>query len=100
MVIRYQGDGRKMKLYDPSISPTESIMRQYRIPLTRENFLACGGYDGREPDAEEEQEIPLRFRLCESCWVYPCRCTIPGVAGFECECDPCAARNTTKDGKR
>ena len=81
---------QKPKPYDPNISPTESVMRQYRIPLTRGNFLACGGYD-REPDAEEEQEIPLMFRLCETCWVYPCICTIPGVVEV-CKCEPCTAR--------
>lgn len=99
MVIRYQGDDRKMKPYDPSISPTESIMRHYEVPMTRENYLVFGGFES-EPDAEQEAEIPLMFRLCETCWVYPCICTIPGVAGFECECEPCAARNTTTGGKR
>jgi hypothetical protein len=85
--MRYEG-GRKMA---PSISPIEAIMEQYRVPMTRENFLACSGFDG-EPDAEQEAEIPLRFRLCENCYSHPCRCTIPGVAAFECECEPCAAR--------
>ena len=56
-----------------------------------ENFLACSGFEG-EPDAEQEAEIPLRFRLCENCYSQPCRCTIPGVAAFDCECDPCTAR--------
>jgi hypothetical protein len=55
---------------DPNVSPTVAIMRQYRIPLTRENYLACGGYE--ELDAEQEAELPLQFRLCEMCRVYPC----------------------------
>jgi hypothetical protein len=91
MVIRYQGDDRKMKPYEPTISPTESIMRRYGVPMTRENFLVCGGFEG-EPDAEQEAEIPLVFRLCETCYSHLCRCAIPGVAAFECDCEPCAAR--------
>jgi hypothetical protein len=89
--MKYEGGGRKM---DPSISPIEAIvaiMKKYGVPMTRENFLVCGGFEG-EPDAEQEAEIPLRFRLCENCYSHPCRCTIPGVTGFECECEPCAAR--------
>jgi hypothetical protein len=80
-----------MKPYDPNLSPTESIMRHYHVPMTRENYLILGGFEG-EPDAEQEAEIPVQFRLCYTCSCYPCRCAIPGVAGFDCECEPCTAR--------
>jgi hypothetical protein len=85
--MTYEG-GRKM---DPSISPIVAIMKRYGVPLTRDNFLVCSGFDG-EPDAEQEAETPLRFRLCENCYSHPCRCKIPGVSAFDCECDPCTAR--------
>ena len=80
-----------MKPYDPNLSPTESLMMHYGVPMTRENYLILGGFEG-EPDAEQEAEIPERFRLCWECSSLPCRCTIPGVAGFDCECEPCTAR--------
>ena len=90
--MKYQGDSRKM---DPNFSPSESVMPHYGVPMTRENFLVFGGFEG-EPDTEQESEIPLRFRLCERCWVYPCQCTIPGVAEV-CECDPCSARRNARE---
>ena len=90
MSEKYEGDGRRMV---PGESPTVAIMKRYGVPMTRENYLECGGFDGREPDAEEEQGIvPLLFRKCDQCSCHPCVCTIPGVAGFDCECEPCTAR--------
>jgi hypothetical protein len=78
---------------DPWESPTLAIMRHYGAPLTREVYIALNwGDSAYEPTAEEEVEMPVEFQSCDRCWYYPCRCTIPGVAGFDCECEPCTAR--------
>ena len=53
-----KSDGLKM---DPSVSPTESLMKHYKVPMTRENYLDLAGFEG-PPNAEQENEIPLRFR--------------------------------------
>lgn len=50
-----------MKPYDPKISPTESIMQHYKVPMTRENYLELAGFEGA-PNAEQEAQIPVRFR--------------------------------------
>lgn len=50
-----------MKPYNTNISPTESIMLHYKVPMTRENFLELAGFEGA-PTAEQEQQIPARFR--------------------------------------
>jgi hypothetical protein len=50
-----------LKPYDPKISPTESLMKHYGVPFTRENYLELAGYDSA-PTAEQEQQIPVRFR--------------------------------------
>ena len=51
-----------MKPYDPNVSPTESLMAHYKVPMTRENYLELAGFEG-EPTAEQEADIPTRFRL-------------------------------------
>jgi hypothetical protein len=50
-----------LKPYDPKTSPTESLMRHYKVPMTRENYLILSGFEG-DPTAEQEQQIPARFR--------------------------------------
>ena len=61
---KYKGDGRRLKHGE---SPTEAIMKRYGIPMTRENYLRANSLDGEvyKPTAEEEQQIPKRFRLPE-----------------------------------
>jgi hypothetical protein len=47
--------------YNPKVSPTEALMKLYKVPMTRENFLELAGFEGA-PTSEQEQQIPVRFR--------------------------------------
>ncbi len=48
-------------------SATEELMKEYKVPMTRENYLRLNSHDGElyTPTAEEEADIPVRFRLPE-----------------------------------
>ena len=47
------------------IDPTLALMKAYKAPLTRENYLNWA-FNGNPPstlDAEEEMQLPPQFRL-------------------------------------
>ena len=76
-----------------AFEPILDLMKEMDIRLTREAYIGLNWDDSSyEPTAEEEAEMPVEFRPCEVCYADPCRCVIRGVAGFDCECDLCAAR--------
>lgn len=76
-----------------AFEPILDLMKEMDIPLTREVYIGLNwGDSSYEPTPEEEAEMAVEFQPCEVCYSYPCCCVIRGVAGFDCECDPCVAR--------